>query len=102
MPTLDQLLPLLQADPKDAFLRYAVAMEYGKQGRYDDALREFGTLLAQSPDYVAGYFMAGRTCELNGDVEGAKKYYRDGIAAAGRVGDAHAAGEISGALMAIE
>jgi hypothetical protein len=37
-----------------------------------------------------------------GEVEEAKKWYRDGIAAANRVGDAHAAGEIAGALMAIE
>jgi tetratricopeptide (TPR) repeat protein len=102
MPTLDQLLPLLQADPKDAFLRYAVAMEYSKQGKYEEALREFGELLRSSPDYVAGYFMAGRTCEQKGDIEQAKQFYRDGIKTAQRVGDRHAESEISSALMMLE
>jgi tetratricopeptide (TPR) repeat protein len=102
MPSLDQLLPLLEADPEDSFLRYGVAMEYSKLGRYDDALREFGELLRKSPDYVAGYFMAGRTSEQKGDPEEAKRYYREGITVAKRTGDTHAAGEISAALMMLE
>lgn len=102
MPTLDQLLPMLAADPADSFLRYAVAMEHSKQGNYAQALAEFATLLKQSPDYVAGYFMAGRTCEQNEDIEAAKQFYRDGIATAERVGDRHAAGEISNALLMLE
>jgi tetratricopeptide (TPR) repeat protein len=102
MPSLDQLLPLLEADPQDSFLRYGVAMEYAKLGRFDDAMREFNELLKNAPDYVAGYFMAGRTCEQMDDLEKAKTYYRDGIAAAKRTGDQHAAGEISAALMMIE
>ena len=102
MPTLEQLLPMLAAEPGDAFLRYAVAMEYAKQGRFEESLREFRELLRRSPDYVPAYFMGGRTCEQNGDVEGAKVFYREGIVTAKRVGDEHAAGEISGALFAIE
>jgi tetratricopeptide (TPR) repeat protein len=102
MPSLDQLLPLLAAEPKDTFLRYAVAMEYAKLARHDEALKEFNTLLEHTPDYVPAYFMAGRTCEQRGDLESAKTFYKNGIAAAHRTGDTHAASEISGALMAIE
>ncbi|HVT80118.1 MAG TPA: hypothetical protein VHM90_05630 [Phycisphaerae bacterium] len=102
MPSLDKLLPLLEADPGDAFTRYAVAMEYSKQQRFDDALAQFAQLALRHPDYVPGYFMAGRAAEGKGDVDLAKKLYRDGIAAAKRTGDTHAAGEISSALMMIE
>ena|SRR6185436_8784342 len=102
MPSLEQLLPLLAAEPNDAFLRYAVAMEYAKQSRHDEALSEFAELACLHPDYVAGYFMAGRTAEQKGDIEQAKVLYKQGIAAAQRTGDSHAAGEISSALMAIE
>src|SRR6187399_469531 len=102
MPTIDQLLPLLAAEPDDAFLRYAVAMEYAKQGRHDESLTEFAELRRRSPDYVAGYFMAGRTAEQKGDIELAKSLYKAGIATAQRVGDQHAAGEISSALMMLE
>ena len=102
MPSLDQLLPLLAAEPKDAFLRYAVAMEYAKLSRFDDALNEFNELLKHNPDYVPAYFMAGRTCEQKGDIDTAKTFYKNGIQAAGRTGDTHAASEITSALMAIE
>jgi predicted Zn-dependent protease len=102
MPSVEQIKGMLALEPGDAFLRYALAMELAKRGEHEGAMVEFRTLVGQSPDYVAGYFMGGRTCEQMGEVEEAKKWYRDGIAAANRVGDAHAAGEIAGALMAIE
>ena len=102
LPKLEQLLPLLAAEPDDAFLRYAVAMEYAKQSRFKEALAEFAELQRRSPDYVPGYFMGGRTAEQNGDLELAKTLYRQGIEVANKVGDTHAAGEISSALMAIE
>lgn len=102
MPKLDQLLPLLAADPNDAFLRYAVAMEYAKLEQFPEALAHFADLLQRHPDYVPGYFMAGRTCEQNGDLPAAKSYYLRGIATAQRTGDSHAAGEIADALAAIE
>jgi predicted Zn-dependent protease len=102
MPRLEQLLELLKADPNDSFVRYGVAMELAKAGRLEESLAEFRELLKRDPDYVAGYFMAGRTCEQNADNEAAKNFYRDGIATANRVGDTHAAGEISAALFAIE
>ncbi len=46
--------------------------------------------------------MAGRAAEGKDDIELAKKLYKDGIAAAKRTGDSHAASEISSALMMIE
>lgn len=102
MPTLDQLLPLLTADPNDAFLRYAVAMEYSRQARPDEALAEFAELARRHPDYVAGYFMAGRTALQKGDTELAKSFYKTGIATAQRIGDKHAASEMSEALLLLE
>lgn len=102
MARLDQLLELLHADPNDSFLRYGVAMEYAKQGEHDKALSTFNELIEQNADYVAAYFMAGRTCEQKDDAEQAKQFYRRGIATAKRVGDDHAAGEMSSALMMLE
>ena len=102
MPTLEQLLPLLAAEPDDAFVRYAVAMEYAKQMRQDEALAEFNEIIRRTPDYVPAYFMAGRACEQKGDVEEAKRFYKTGIDVAKRTGDQHAAGEMSSALMMLE
>jgi hypothetical protein len=102
MPTLEQLLPLLEADPTDAFARYAVAMEYAKLGRRAEALGQFAELRRGHPDYVAGYFMAGRTAWQNKDVGEAKRLYAEGIAAAKRIGDRHAESEMREALEMLE
>ena len=47
-------------------------------------------------------YMAGRTCEQKGDLAAAKDFYQRGIATAQKIGDTHAAGEITEALAAIE
>jgi tetratricopeptide (TPR) repeat protein len=102
MPSLDQLLSLLKEEPDDQFLRYGLAMEYAKQSKFDDSLKTFRDLITLNPDYVAAYFMAGRTCEQAGEPEDAKAFYKGGIDAAKRTGDSHAAGEIAAALMMLE
>ena len=98
MPSIEQLQKMLKSEPRDAFLRYALAMEYAKQNQFADALREFRTLLDAHPDYVAGYFMMGRTQAQSGDTKSAADTYRKGIDVAKEKGDLHAAGEISDAL----
>ena len=65
-------------------------------------LAAFNALLAHDPNYVAAYFMAGRTCEQSDNVEGAKSFYHQGIATAQKIGDTHAASEMSTALMMLE
>ena len=77
-------------------------MEYAKQSRFEDALGEFAELIRRNGDYVAAYFMAGRTAEQKGDMAAAKSHYGAGIEAAKRTGDSHAASEIASALSMIE
>ena len=98
MPKLEQLIALLQSDPNDSFVRYGIAMEYAKQGRYAAALVEFHELIRRDPKYVPAYFMGGRATAQSGDTEAAKALYRRGIAVANQIGDHHAAGEIGEAL----
>jgi predicted Zn-dependent protease len=88
----------LTENPKDAFTRYALAMEYSRQGDFDRALAEFSILLEHNPDYTAGYFMAAQTlvrAERAGD---AKKMLQDGIASARRTGNLHAQSEMEALL----
>lgn len=98
MPSVEQLQKMLQSEPRDAFLRYALAMEYSKHNQFADSLREFKTLLADHPDYVAGYFMMGRTLAQSGDTKSAADTLRKGIDIAKEKGDLHAAGEMGDAL----
>jgi predicted Zn-dependent protease len=93
MDRIASLTEILTQDPNNTLARYGLAMEYSNDKQFDRALEEFGRLLTTSPDYPAGYFMAAQTLVKAGRNEEAKKMLGDGIAAAGRKRDSHAASE---------
>jgi hypothetical protein len=99
--TMDRIAALneiLTENPKDAFARYGLAMEYSKQGDFDRALAEFSILIENHADYTAGYFMAAQTLVRAERVDDAKKMLHDGIASARRTGNLHAQSEMEGLL----
>lgn len=85
----------------DPFVWYGLAMEYRSLERYDDAVATFGALRARSPAYVPMYLMCGQLLEKMGRVADAREWLGAGIAAARSKGDAHAQGELEGALAAL-
>ncbi len=98
MDRVAMLKEILAQNPTDTFARYGLAMEYSNSGQVEDALSEFGSLLATNPDYAAGYFMAAQMLAREGREEEARKMLRDGIAAAQRTGNLHAQSEMEGML----
>lgn len=92
------LQEILEQDPKDAFARYGLALEYSKGGQVEQAMAEFGKLLSLHPDYTAGYFMAAQTLAAANRTEEAMKMLADGIASAKRTGNAHALSEMEAML----
>jgi tetratricopeptide (TPR) repeat protein len=98
MDRLAMLTEVLTQNPNDAFARYGLAMEYSSQGDIEKSLEEFGKLLSVHPDYAAGYFMAAQTLMKADRVDDAKEMLTDGIAAAQRSKNAHAAGEMQAML----
>jgi predicted Zn-dependent protease len=98
MDRIATLNEILTENPKDAFARYGLAMEYSKQGDFDRALAEFSILLEHHPDYTAGYFMAAQTLARAGRIDDAKKMLADGIVSARRTGNLHAQSEMEAML----
>jgi predicted Zn-dependent protease len=92
------LREILALDAKNSFARYGVAMELAKQGDVDGALGEFTTLLANDPDYTAGYFMSAQTLANTGRREDAIARLKDGISCAARTGNRHALSEMQAML----
>ena len=88
------LTEILTQAPNDAFARYGLAMAYSEAGQPDAALAEFGKLREANPDYVPGYQMAGQLLAKLGRNEDAIAWLDAGLAAAGRTGNGHAAGEM--------
>ena len=99
MDRLTMLAEILADNPNDAFARYGLAMELSNQGKIEQAMEEFGRLLATHPDYTAGYFMAAQTLAKADRVDEARKMLGDGILSAKRTGNGHAQSEMEGMLV---
>lgn len=97
-PRLQQLQTMLAKTPNDPFLLYAIGLEHKKAGEIDEALKFLDGAIGADSGYCYAYFQRGQILESTGRAEEAKQAYRDGIAAAQRVGDAHALSELQGAL----
>jgi tetratricopeptide (TPR) repeat protein len=97
-----QLRRLLEKSPRDPFLIYGLGMELKKVGDAAGAIEHFNRTLEIDPGYAYAYYQKGQVQEAAGDAEAAKRTYRDGIEAAKKKGDAHAAGEIEAALSLLE
>jgi predicted Zn-dependent protease len=98
MDRIAALNDILTENPRDAFARYGLAMEYSRQGDFDRALAEFSILLENHPDYTAGYFMAAQTLVKAARSDEARKMLHDGIASARRTGNLHAMSEMEAML----
>ena len=99
---LEFLLKVTAGDGADPFAWYGLAMELRSLERHDDALAAFETLRGRSPDYVPMYLMCGQMLDSIGRREDAKSWLSAGMEAARKKGDAHALGELEGALAALE
>ena len=98
MNRIEVLKGFLNENPNDSFSRYALALEYVKLGQDDDALREFETVKANDPAYVATYFQLGQLYQKLGRSHEAEKTFRTGISVAAKAGDDHTRSELESAL----
>jgi tetratricopeptide (TPR) repeat protein len=98
MDRIAMLTEILRENPKDAFARYGLAMAYAAEGKTDEALREYGTTIENTPDYVPAYQMSAQTLMKLGRIDEAKAQLEAGMAVCERTGNAHAASEMQGML----
>jgi predicted Zn-dependent protease len=98
MDKLAGLREILALDAKNSFARYGVAMELAGSGETAAALAEFDTLLADNPDYTAGYFMSAQTLAGAGRTAEAIDRLKAGIGCAARSGNRHALSEMQAML----
>jgi predicted Zn-dependent protease len=77
-------------------------MELAGRGEVKAALAEFDLLLANDPDYTAGYFMAAQTLASTGQNQKAIERLKTGIGCAARSGNTHALSEMQAMLGELE
>ena len=95
---LDTLRGMVAANPTDTFARYALAMEYVKSSKFQDAVDEFGKLLETNASYPAAYFHGGQALEKLGKLDEARALYQKGIEVTTATGDLHTRSELQAAL----
>ena len=98
MDRLAAFAELLAVDPANSFARYGLAMEHLSRDQPDAALAEFARTIEHNPDYVPAYQMSAQTLVKMNRSEEAVTLLQQGLAAAARTGNAHAASEMQGLL----
>jgi len=95
---LAYLEQLAAAPSADSFALYALALEYRKNRRYEEALSTFERLHDRDPTYVPMYLMAGQTLVEIDRPDQAVQWLTQGVEAARAAGDGKALGELSSLL----
>lgn len=95
---LDMLEKLAESGAADSFALYALALEYRRERRADDAIRTFQTLREKDAEYLPMYLMAGELLAEAGRVEVAREWLETGVALATKQGNAKARNELEAAL----
>ncbi len=98
MDKIAALNEILELDPANAFARYGLGMEHLSLGHPDAALAEFAKVIEHNPDYVPAYQMSAQTLAKGNRSNEAVTILHQGLAAAARTGNAHAASEMQGLL----
>jgi len=90
---------MLDTNPNDPFLLYAIAAEYQNRGNVKQTQSIFTKLVKEHPDYLPSYYQLGQILESKGKYEKAIALYRKGKVLAEKVNDQKALGELSEALL---
>jgi len=97
MNRIEKLLEYLQQTPLDNFLRHALALEYIKENKDDEARVLFEAILHESPGYVGSYYHLAKLLERKGETKQAIEWYEKGMQAAKTANDKHAYNELQAA-----
>jgi tetratricopeptide (TPR) repeat protein len=102
MSRIDKIRSMLQDDPQDVFLRYALAMELDSVGQFAESLATYQQLMNDQPPHVPSYFRTGQLLMRMGELPQAAETLQRGIELARAQGDLHAAGEMTELLQSLD
>ena len=99
---LEQLTKMYQADSKDPFCTYGIAMEHAKADRHDDAITWLDRTLDIDNHYCYAFYQKAKILSAKGDTDAASEILRAGMETARAVNDQHALSEMGELLSSIE
>ncbi len=99
---LGKLIKMLQNEPSDTFILFALAKEYQQMEHYETANKYFQLLKSTDPDYIGLYFHLAKNYEAINKLEEAVNTYKQGILIAKKLKDVHAESELKNELTNLE
>ena len=102
MSRIEKLLEFMKTSDKDSFLQHALALEYIKVGKDEQARQLFNEILLREPTYIGSYYHLGKLLERMNNEKKAILVYKRGMEVALELGDRHAYSELVGAMEDIE
>lgn len=97
MNRIDRIKEMLKEQPKDNFLRHALALELIKLNDDHSARIQFENILSDSPNYVGSYYHLGKLYERLNLNELAISTYENGMSACKKINDQHSYNELQSA-----
>ena len=94
MPTLAQIQKLLDQEPNDPFMLYAMATYHAQKDNHQEAVEFYERTIKADADYCYAYFHMARSLEALNRVEEAKIVLDHGLEAAQHTNDAKGISEI--------
>lgn len=94
MNRIETLLAYLKTDPQDSFVRHALALEYAKLGKLENAIQWLKELLRDQPDYLGSYYQLGKFLEQCGEFDEAMQTYEAGMQVARNLNDTKTLSEL--------
>lgn len=99
---IESLLSMLQAEPKDIFLNYSLALEYVATNNFVLAEEQFLKTLSIQEDYVPAFYHLGKLFEQLQKTEAALNCYTNGLEFAKKQKNNKAVNEFSEAIFMLE
>ena len=94
MSRIEKIKEMLDMNGKDSFLQHALALEYIKIGKMEEALEQFTDLLEREPSYIGSYYHLAKLYEKLQQNEKAILIYEKGMEEAKKANDKHAYNEM--------
>lgn len=99
---LAQLRTMLEEEPGDRFLRYAIALERKREGDLEGAAVDLESLLREDPTYIACYYQVALILADLGRMQEAIEACRSGALQCLVSGDSKARSELQALMLGLE
>lgn len=99
---IDMVIKLLESEPNDVFLNFALGLEYVAELNVVEAENQFKIVLGINKNYIPAYYQLGKLLESQLKNTDALNYFKEGLKKAKEQKDNKAINEFGEAIFMLE